>query len=79
MPATAVPPCLKVNVVVVIVAGFIATVKVAVIAVLIAIPVALFRGAVKVTVGGVAVVLLLDDECPHPEIKKALRIKIDKR
>jgi len=79
VPATAVPPCVKVNVAALIVAEFIATVKVVVIAVLTGTPVALFRGAVKVTVGAVAGWLDDDHFPPHPVIKKTLRIKIDKR
>jgi len=83
LPETGAPPCVvKVKVVagVLIVAEFIASVKVAVIAVLIGTPVALFSGNVKVTAG--TVVGWLDDDDhfpPHPVIKKALRIKINKR
>src|SRR5450759_402354 len=51
-PGTAVDPCFKVNVVALIVEVVIATLKIAEMLLLTAVPVALFTGTVEVTVGG---------------------------
>ena len=53
MPKTGVSPCFKVKVTEIIVNGFIASLKMAVIALLIATPVAALTGMVELTVGAV--------------------------
>jgi hypothetical protein len=84
VPETAVAPCFKVNVVVVIVKGSITSLKVAEIFVLVKTPVAALAGTVELTMGAV-VSGLPGNQCPvsppppHPVIKKTLRIKINKR
>ena len=53
MPKTGVSPCFKVKVTVMIVKGFIASLKMAVMALLMATPVAALSGMVELTVGAV--------------------------
>jgi hypothetical protein len=66
-----------------IVVEFIASLKVALTAVLIATPVAALAGTTALTVGAVGAAALAPaappPPCPHPVIKKTLRIKINKR